>query len=191
MPKTNKYFSKITSNLFNEAFILMNSRQVLKKDENYLFKFENIQNYRKLNKFYFKADIVDYNEAINILDTILILNPTHKFSFELRAIAKVHVMNLNEAIEDYTKAIEFDPNYSNAYNGRGVGKLYLKEYNAAIDDFTKAIEIDPYYSIAYNNLGNAKMKLMEFRAAVYSGETEPPFRCKLSHLSKDEFDMQI
>ncbi|MDR2087422.1 MAG: tetratricopeptide repeat protein [Dysgonamonadaceae bacterium] len=163
----NKILFGSIEKLFNQAFCLLNSKDLEHSKENFCLAFELNKNYRKERKFSYKANnIEDYHQSILLFSEVLKIKPKHILSFDFRGIAKSALKDYAAAIEDYSKAIEIDPNYATAYVCRGNAKYALKDYGGAIEDYSKAIEIDPNFADAYSYRAAAKDALKDYGGAV-------------------------
>ena len=108
----------------------------------------------------FLRDLKQYQEAMDLYNQIIQLNPNYSNAYFNRGVAYDDLKEYKKAIADYTKAIELDPNYTYAYYNRGVAYYHLKEYENAILDYTKAIKLDPNFQLAKDNLKIAISQIM-------------------------------
>jgi tetratricopeptide (TPR) repeat protein len=107
-----------------------------------------------------KLGMKNYKEALIDIEMSINLDPNHRDSYILRAIAKNNLADTLGALNDYSKAIELSPISSSApYYDRGILKYYLKDFRGAIVDFSKNIEVNPEFNWAYLFRGLAKIKI--------------------------------
>lgn len=93
------------------------------------------------NKAFNKAELKDYQGAIEDYTKSIELNTNYSDAFVGRGDSKVELKDYLGAIGDYTKAIELNPKYSDAYYNRGVSKLNLNQKESACLDWIKAEEL--------------------------------------------------
>jgi len=124
---TNKLVFNEIENIFNEAFYLINSKHFQRNSENFCFLIQYNSKYLNDRKFkdYEANSDEDYEKAIELFSTVIIKQPSFKYAYYLRGIAKDHLKDYKGAISDYTKTIEIDPNFENAYFYREGAKLLL------------------------------------------------------------------
>ena len=91
-------------------------------------------------------------EAINLYDKALELNPTVAQTYFNRGACKQNNFDFEGAIKDYDKAIELNPEYMEAYSNRGYAKINIlttkgnlfptnEQTESACEDFHKAISL--------------------------------------------------
>ncbi len=124
----------------------------------------------------------NYKEAINDFNRAIELDPTLKYMYNSRAIAKGNLGDIKGAIEDYTKGLEIDPGDPLMYRNRGTNKADLNDHKGAISDYDKAIDITPDDYYAYYLRGRSKGALGD-----YSGEISD--HSKSLELKKDSFQV--
>ena len=91
----------------------------------------------------------NYDQAIDIFNSILTTSPNDASTLANRGIAYYYKGNFVQAISDLTFAIEFNPRLSSAYYYRGLAYSTDGGFSLAIADFTKMIELEPTNSTAY------------------------------------------
>ena len=165
---TNKILFADIEELFNRAFLIMNSKnKSLAKNKNYLLLFETDSKHLQNLEYSYQANrIEDYDTALGLFENILSRKPEHILSLVMKGNCKTRLKDFEGAIADYSKAIEIDSKFAKAYYGRGNAKDNLKDFEGAIPDYSKAIEIDPEYANAYNGRGVAKRNLKDFEGAI-------------------------
>ena len=130
---TYKIIFKGADQLFNEAFYLINSRDLKRNGENYCFQLEYDRKFLKKNKFNFLAESDDdYLKAIILFTEAIKIKPNFKLAFHFRGIANRELGKYDEAIADFTKAIEIDSGYSSAYYNMGIIKVFRADYEDSI-----------------------------------------------------------
>ena len=106
-----------------------------------------------------KADLKNFEDAINDYSIAIELDPTNASAYYNRGNAKADLMNFEGAINDYNKAIELDPGKANAHCNRGNMRFRLNDFEGAITDYSKAIELNTNYKLAYKNRAVTYKKL--------------------------------
>ena len=86
----------------------------------------------KYNKF-------DYNEAIRLLDSAIILNHRYSEAYNARGLAKGYNQDYKGAIADYNLAIEIKPDFGIAYHNRGITKNNIGDKQGACEDWNIAL----------------------------------------------------
>ena len=84
-------------------------------------------------------------EAINVLDKAVELDPTSSKAYFYRGLASEDAGNIEQAIADYTKSAELNPEDNNAYYNLGCIYSFLMQYDKAIANYTKNIEHNSAY----------------------------------------------
>lgn len=100
-----------------------------------------------------------YNEAIEVFNKAIQLNPNDAVAYNNRGAAYGQIGNYKQQIEDCNKALQLDPKDAVAYNNRGVAYGELGNHEQEIADCTKAIELNPRLAVAYYHRGLAYQKL--------------------------------
>lgn len=154
---TNKILFGDIENLFNRAFLKMNSKSLL-PNKNYLFLFETDPNYQKVNQYLFEANTKDdYRLALNLLNSILEIKHSHRISLELAGICQFKLEKYEDSIQSFSEVTKLNIESTLAYYYRGLARYELglnKDdqgfcrkaniiWKDAIEDFSKAIEITP------------------------------------------------
>lgn len=171
---TNRLLFKGIVSIFNEAFYLVNSKDIEKGSENFCLLFELNDLYVNNEKFTFTASSVeDSTKAIELFTKAIELNPNFKFSHFGRGIAKYQIKDYKGAILDQTSAIKIDSSFIKAYINRGDSiywdNFYRQNksdfYKNVIDDYNKAIELSPLSVDFYIKRANAKWTI-NFQSAI-------------------------
>lgn len=162
---TNRLLFNGMEGLFNEAFYLINSKNVERGLENFCLLFELNDQYLNDEKFKFTAgSIDDSTKAIELFTKAIELNPNFKFSHFGRGIAKYQIKDYKGAIEDQTSAIKIDSSFIKAYINRAESiywdNFFRRDksefYKIAISDYNKAIELSPLSVDLYIKRADAK-----------------------------------
>jgi tetratricopeptide (TPR) repeat protein len=106
-----------------------------------------------------------YEDAINIYQQILRIDPNEEPAYGLWGLSLVEQGQYEEAIEKFKKAIEINPNSATAYWSWGHSLRRLKQYDNAIEKFRKALEIKPNYASAYGAWGDCLRYTKRFSEA--------------------------
>jgi tetratricopeptide (TPR) repeat protein len=91
----------------------------------------------------------DIGTSIELLDKILVSDPTDKLVLLARGSAHLKSGKVENAIGDFSRAIDVDSNYAKAYHLRSLAREATGEDEDALKDLNKAIDIDPEYGAAY------------------------------------------
>jgi len=162
---TNRILFKGIESIFNEAFYLINSKDIERGSENFCLLFEINDQYVNNKKFTFIAISKDDSiKAIELFTKAIELNPNFKFTHFGRGIAKYQIKDYKGAILDQTSAIKIDSSFIKAYINRGDSiywdNFYRQNrsefYKNVIDDYNKAIELSPLSIDFYIKRANAK-----------------------------------
>lgn len=131
---------------------------------NTLPPFLSIEVLRVLGNAYYYME--QYQDARNIYDKILTLNPYDQIVFRYRGAVYSHMKKDNEALNDYNRAVELNPDDYAALNDRGVSLVYLKRYEEALADFNHALEIKPDHPIVLRNRATVFTYLKRYDEAL-------------------------
>lgn len=80
-----------------------------------------------------------YEDGINILNSILDTDSTTTLIYHARGLCFQKLSKYNEAIADFSKAITLDTENIYALTQRGCSYAMLGDYKSALDDYKKAI----------------------------------------------------
>ncbi len=109
-----------------------------------------------------KFESKDYQGALDDLNRVIQLDPSHVQAYKNRGGTKVVLKDYKGALADYNRAIQLDSNFVNAYNGRGFLKMIaLNDYSGALSDLNRAVKIQPDSVDAYSNLAILKYVYMK------------------------------
>lgn len=90
---------------------------------------------------FLKAEIRDFEGAIEDDTQAIQLNPQDHIAYSNRGNAKGAKGKLEEAILDYTEAIRLNPQSHEGYNNRGIAKQEKNDLAGAIEDFEASLKI--------------------------------------------------
>jgi tetratricopeptide (TPR) repeat protein len=96
--------------------------------------------YRLANKY---LEDGDYDEALQILDELLVKNAEYKEAHLAKAITLLQMGRHGDSRKSFDKAIELDNQYAQAYADRGILNDRDGRYEAALHDYRKALKLDP------------------------------------------------
>ncbi|MCO5571177.1 hypothetical protein L7F22_024911 [Adiantum nelumboides] len=110
-------------------------------------------------------------EACNIFDTIVALDPEHTEWLEARGQVRIDAKRFNDAVSDFTEVVSRNPKNFKAYSGRALAYEGLGQWQNAIQDYTTALEqaqlltgsFEPYI---VNSRGNAFASLGKYHEAL-------------------------
>ncbi|MBW4566183.1 MAG: tetratricopeptide repeat protein [Mojavia pulchra JT2-VF2] len=88
-----------------------------------------------------RADIGDYEGAIDDYTQVIAINPHDANAYFNRGNARYDLGDHAGAIDDYTQALTINPNYADAYYNRGNVQAEMGDKQQAITDFQKAVNI--------------------------------------------------
>ncbi|MBD0359921.1 MAG: tetratricopeptide repeat protein, partial [Nitrososphaeraceae archaeon] len=91
-----------------------------------------------------------YNEAIELYDKALAIDPNYVPVLILKGLALNYLGKYSEAVVISDKALAIDPNYINASINKGTVLNILGKYNEAIESFDEALAIDPNAGVLSN-----------------------------------------
>ena len=171
---TNKLLFGDIEKLFNEAFFLINSKDLSVIEENYCMWFELDEKYNRRNDFKYKAkEKNDYVKAIELFSSVLEMSQRHYFSHFFRGIAYYRLRKYQYAISDFSKSIELKNNIYEFYEYRGICYDKIKRFKNAIDDFQTCIaligEVPDNFQILselYHHLANSRYRINEKKSLI-------------------------
>ncbi len=112
----------------------------------------------------------NYRKAINDLNKIIELDPTHADTYYLLGIIyNNYYPNKTEAINNFKKAADlfFDKEkHNDGFRSRGTALSLEGNYKEAIQDLNEAIHLNPKDFKAYSNRGLARIKLEDYEGAI-------------------------
>ncbi|MDB5284772.1 MAG: Tetratricopeptide 2 repeat protein [Bacteroidota bacterium] len=100
-----------------------------------------------------KAQIGDYDKALELFNKSIELKPDEYVAWYNRAIVKSMTGHYEDAMVDLEQTIKLNPGYKKAYLNRGTAKKHLTDYSGAMQDYTFSIQLDSAYAEAYYNRG--------------------------------------
>ena len=112
-----------------------------------------------------KQDPGGEQKTLDILNTVLQVNPTHIRALYTTGIVHLYLGNPSTTIEFLSKVVELDP--SDAYATYFLAQAYLQteEYEKAKQWFLKSIELDEYLRSAYWAASTAARRLQDAELA--------------------------
>jgi len=115
------------------------------------------------------AKLIDkekYDEAIQVLNESISLNPDNYLAFFWRGRSYESVEEYDRAISDFIEAIRLEPSDKDSYYCRGRSYLLNEEYEKAISDFNEYITCNHTNANAFNLRGNAYFYLDDYSSAI-------------------------
>jgi tetratricopeptide (TPR) repeat protein len=85
----------------------------------------------------------DIEDALQLYDEILKVNPTHIQALNYKGLALASLGHYEEAIQWYDKVLNIDPANVTALNNKGVALYNLGHYEEAMQWYDKVLNIDP------------------------------------------------
>lgn len=85
----------------------------------------------------------NYDEALQILDEVLVENVEYKEAHLAKAITLMQMGRLGESRKSFDRAIGLDNQYAQAYADRGILNDRAGQYEAALHDYRKALKLNP------------------------------------------------
>jgi tetratricopeptide (TPR) repeat protein len=85
----------------------------------------------------------NYDEALQILDELLVENAEYKEAHLAKAITLMQMGRLGESGKSFDRAIGLDNHYAQAYADRGILNDRTGQHEAALHDYRKALELNP------------------------------------------------
>ena len=85
----------------------------------------------------------NYDEALQILDEVLLGNTEYKEAHLAKAITLLQMGRLDESRKSFDTAIRLDNHYAQAYADRGILNDRAGQYEAALHDYRKALKLNP------------------------------------------------
>lgn len=122
-----------------------------------------------------------YNEAIEIFNSIIENEPENADAISERGVCHLHLKNKKAALDDMDLAVFLQPEKSYRYSCRAFTRDHFGDVKGGIEDYKKAIELDPQDAIAHNNLGLLQEKL------GYMQQSKENFK-KADYIAKSEID---
>jgi tetratricopeptide (TPR) repeat protein len=107
-----------------------------------------------------------YEEAKNIYDKILSLNPSDPTILHSRGVTYGQLGKYDEALADFNRSLELRPDALGTLINRGNAYTELARYDEAFADLNRSLELDPDNPAAFNNRGNAYFRLERYDEAL-------------------------
>ncbi|HSW72581.1 MAG TPA: hypothetical protein VLG44_04140 [Chlamydiales bacterium] len=82
-----------------------------------------------------------FEEAIEVLDTAILLNPEQASFYSIRSTAFIGVAKFEKSLDDINKAILMDPKNAGFYNIRATVNLLLGEIQKSIQDLITSAKL--------------------------------------------------
>ena len=126
-----------------------------------------------LNEGIDKTNQGKFDEALEVLEKALELNPENALIYFSKAIAYHNLNQLRAAYENYGHAIELDKNMIDAYYNRAQTILAFdnpttEELEEALEDLNRATELDKKFIDAHYYSAVVKKKLGMYKSAIES-----------------------
>jgi tetratricopeptide (TPR) repeat protein len=122
-------------------------KKALEIDPNYLGAMRNMLLLLTLNIPYPIKEAPEYKEALNILDRLIVLYPTHndiaEWWYERGQILDLLDLQPEEQYKAYINAIEINPDKAKYWEAKGDMLRYFGRYIEAINDYQRALQIEP------------------------------------------------
>ncbi len=114
------------------------------------------------------------DDAIEMLDRVIVAWPESADAFFDRASAHQRVGELEAALDDFNRALQLDPEGSRVLNDRGVLLARLGRFEEAIADFRRLLQLVPGDANGWMNLGltQHKQDKLDEALAAYRRSTE-------------------
>ncbi|MEW6406792.1 MAG: tetratricopeptide repeat protein, partial [Chloroflexota bacterium] len=107
-----------------------------------------------------------YNEAIELYNQVLSLDPNSSHAYAGRGTAYRFLGKTQLALDDLNKAIQLDERNYVAYRERGMIFYFAEDYQAALEDCNKAVSLNSNYARGYLCLGYIQEELGNYEEAI-------------------------
>ena len=112
-----------------------------------------------------KAEILSninrLEEAIQVYDTVLKMEPTNAYVYADRGATKASLNRIADAEKDYSRALQINNRLPVVLCNRGAMYIKLKRYSESLQDYDNAISIDPNLARAYFERGSLKVAYLD------------------------------
>lgn len=129
---------------------------------------KNAEVFRKMAEVYINAPQKNLNEAIELINKAMKLDPKNPQNYILMgdALLEKNPTDGSPAIKQYQEAIKLNP--QSAIGLLRIGKLYerARNYQLAVDHYEKAINVEPNYAPAYRELAELYHKANKDNKAI-------------------------
>jgi tetratricopeptide (TPR) repeat protein len=105
-------------------------------------------------------------EALDLCDRSIAINPGRAFVWCYRGDALVNLKRYEEAIAAYDRSFAIDPSDAVAWSNKGFALVNLKRYEEALDSCDRSVAIDPSQAVAWSHKGFALANLKRYEEAV-------------------------
>ncbi|CAD8169907.1 unnamed protein product [Paramecium pentaurelia] len=139
-----------------------NSHQQNKQEQEKLEKFQQL--YQKGYKLYY--DDNKYEEAIEVIDAALLIDPNHVDSLFIKADSLKMLQDYREAIIWAEKALSINSNHLNSLSSKGDSLRILGKYNEALMILDKALNINSNHDISLARKGACLQSLSKYQQAI-------------------------
>lgn len=129
---------------------------------------KNAEVFRKMAEVYINAPQKNLNEAIELINKAMKLDPKNPQNYILMgdALLEKNPTDGSPAIKQYQEAIKLNP--QSAIGLLRIGKLYerARNYQLAVENYEKAISVEPNYAPAYRELAELYHKANKDNKAI-------------------------
>ncbi|MCX8143476.1 MAG: tetratricopeptide repeat protein [Bacteroidia bacterium] len=129
---------------------------------------KNAEVFRKMAEVYINAPQKNLDEAIELINKAMKLDPKNPQNYILMgdALLEKNPTDGSPAIKQYQEAIKLNP--QSAIGLLRIGKLYerARNYQLAVDHYEKAINVEPNYAPAYRELAELYHKANKDNKAI-------------------------
>ena len=126
--------------------------------------FVSIQDLLVLGSAYYHMK--QYEEAKNVYDKILNLNPNDPYTLNNQGAIYSKLGRYDEALADYNRSLELRPDDPNTIYNRGLAYYKLERYDEALPDYNRSLELRPDHPNALCNRGATYSKLGRYDEAL-------------------------
>lgn len=113
-----------------------------------------------------RAELGDYQGAIEDYTYGLQLNPNCETAYNNRGVAYYELANLPQSKMDFDQALQLNPNDESAYYNRSLVHFRLGDCEAALEDYNHVLRLNPQNDKAYHQRGVIRSKLGDKQGAL-------------------------
>lgn len=124
----------------------------------------SIQELLTLANAYYYAE--QYEDAKNLYDKILQLNPNDPVTLNNRGAIYEHMEKYDEALANYNRSLELKPDEPSILNNRGNAYGDLGKYDESLADYNRSLELRPDHPTTLYNRGNTYNELEKYDEAL-------------------------